>query len=306
MKIHTDDIEFAAELIPVSLNWRNGNSKSSGELLINHLFETEKPYWSEGNLFPYWKELYLVKHARSSQYDRLIDLSHQNVELSDGIVCIAGSGDGFHGFKNRNWVTLPGNIHLSAYMSPRKNVESFHVGFTILSAVSVIQTLDRMPGLEGKAGIKWVNDILIDGAKVCGVLAQTQSQGSRVIGAVIGIGLNVGNSPKVEPTPFVPTTACLRDFVPNPDLCRQDIVFKDFVTILASNYQKLISGHFRELLDVYRERSIALGRDVIIYSDDSEDNTEIIHRGKVKSIGNNLELFFEEDSNPIFKGRLVI
>ncbi|MBD3235019.1 MAG: biotin--[acetyl-CoA-carboxylase] ligase [candidate division Zixibacteria bacterium] len=306
MKIHTDDIEFAAELVPDSLNWRYDYSASAGESLLNHLFETRKPCWSEGNLFPYWKELYLVKHARSSQYDRLIELSHRNAELSDGIVCIAGSGDGFHGFKNRRWVTLPGNVHLSAYMSPRKNVESFHIGFTILSAVSVIQTLDRVSGLEGRAGIKWVNDILIDGAKVCGVLAQTQSQGSRVTGAVIGIGLNVENSPITDPTPFVPTSACLRDFVSNPDRCKQNIIFENLVKILASNYQKLISGKFKELLEVYRQRSIVVGRNVTIYSDDSEDNAEIIRKGKVKSIGNNLELFFEEDSGPIFKGRLVI
>ena len=40
---------------------------------------------------------------------------------------------------------------------------------------AVVDALDAVPGLEGRARIKWVNDILIGDAKVAGILAYTQT-----------------------------------------------------------------------------------------------------------------------------------
>lgn len=45
-------------------------------------------------------------------------------------------------------------------------------------------------GFETK--IKWVNDILLDGKKVCGILAEALSEGDTVLGYVVGIGVNIG------------------------------------------------------------------------------------------------------------------
>lgn len=56
-------------------------------------------------------------------------------------------------------------------------------------AVCLARALQRL-GVRGH-GIKWPNDILVGGAKLAGILVETQSPGPQVIQAVIGIGLNV-------------------------------------------------------------------------------------------------------------------
>jgi BirA family biotin operon repressor/biotin-[acetyl-CoA-carboxylase] ligase len=59
----------------------------------------------------------------------------------------------------------------------------------LVTAVCLCRALDRA-GLGGH-GIKWPNDILLNGAKLAGILVETQAAGSGPVLAVIGIGLNV-------------------------------------------------------------------------------------------------------------------
>ena len=59
----------------------------------------------------------------------------------------------------------------------------------LVTALCLCRALDRT-GLQGH-GIKWPNDVLVDGAKLAGILVETQAVGSGPALAVIGIGLNV-------------------------------------------------------------------------------------------------------------------
>ncbi|MFC2131075.1 biotin--[acetyl-CoA-carboxylase] ligase [Bacteroidota bacterium] len=250
-----------------------------------------------------WKYLFLVEHTEESQYDALIHLA-QNSNLPDGIICIAGSGKKFHGFHSRKWVSLPGNIHLSAYLKPQQKIKNFGVGFLILSAVSVVMAIDEIEGLKGKASIKWVNDILIDKAKVCGVLAHTLAQGKEVTDAILGIGLNVESKPDVEPTLFVPVSACLNDFT-NKHV-NEKYVFKKLVCHLAENYKLFLKGHYKELLDFYRNRCSIIGRKVSVSTDERDGTSKEFHTGTITGIGEGLELRFDNLDKPITRGRLVL
>jgi BirA family biotin operon repressor/biotin-[acetyl-CoA-carboxylase] ligase len=253
-----------------------------------------------------WRCLFLVKSAAASQYDLLVNLAQSKEPLPDRILCLAGTGSKLHGFKNRPWVALPGNIHLSVFLAPRCRVSHFGVGFTILAAVSVIDAIDGVSGLERRVALKWVNDILIDGAKVAGVLAHTQSQGEVVTSAVLGIGLNVESTPEVPRDPFVPGVASLRDYVPDTSECNQRVVLQRLLSCLDRNYGLLLDGQYTGLLDRYRQRSIVVGREVKIYSDEADGYAEEIARGTVVSIGENLELYLHGVEKPVTKGRLVL
>lgn len=52
---------------------------------------------------------------------------------------------------------------------------------------------DYLLSLGLQAHVKWPNDVLIEGAKVCGILVETVWQAGKVVKAVVGIGLNVNN-----------------------------------------------------------------------------------------------------------------
>jgi BirA family biotin operon repressor/biotin-[acetyl-CoA-carboxylase] ligase len=247
----------------------------------------------------------MVKHAAKSHFDVLKNLCKENISLPHALLCLAGSGDKFHGFKNRPWVSLPGNIHLVAYLSPNQPVTNYGAGFIILTAVSVVQAIDDINDLKGKAGIKWINDVLINNHKICGVLAYSQSEGDNITGAVLGIGLNVEKAPLIESTPFVPRIACLKE-LSNSEACTKDYIFGRLLYHLNHNYQLLIEGQFNELLEFYRKRSLIIGRKVEIHHDSPKSHKADIITGTVDGIGENLELFLEGEREPISDGRLVL
>ncbi|HWR83779.1 MAG TPA: hypothetical protein VN285_10775 [Candidatus Deferrimicrobium sp.] len=309
MNVYCDDSDYAAELGLATQPWQAVVAASAEEEirpLISGLFRSDQLLRSGIGTKSFWKYLLAVKTASESQFDALIRISQSESSLPNGILTLAGSGSRLHGFKNRPWVALPGNIHLCAFFAPRQRVDHFAVGFTILAAVSVIEAIDAIEGFHGKASIKWVNDVLIDNAKVAGVIAHTQSQGDVVTSAVIGIGLNVESTPDVPRDPFVPRVASLKDFAPNRIACTQRTVLPRLLERLEENYGLLAQGQYGKLLNVYRRRSDIIGREVCIYGEDATSYDQPIASGRVESIGENLELYLSGHRSPIKTGRLVL
>lgn len=309
MKLYTDNIQFAERYFEQKLKWQPASQASISEnvkLLSAKLFTAKDIYTSNIDNNSIWQHLFLLEYSEESQYDILIKSMEEQQEPPHGTLCIAGSGKKFHGFKNRPWESLPGNLHLSAFLSPQKEIKHFGVGFLILSAVSVLQTLDSIEQLKNKAAVKWVNDILIDGAKVCGVLAHTQTQGNIVTGAVLGIGLNVERTPNVSPTIFVPKVASINDFITDSTKPNISFVFDALISFLDKNYKNLLNGNYLQILELYRSRSLIIGKKVKIFSDESDGKSREIFCGIVKSIGDNLELMFEENDTIITNGRLAL
>ena len=58
------------------------------------------------------------------------------------------------------------------------------------AAVAVCKTLEEY-GLAPK--IKWANDVLVDGKKICGILTENRLQGNKIVSTLWGVGLNVNN-----------------------------------------------------------------------------------------------------------------
>jgi BirA family biotin operon repressor/biotin-[acetyl-CoA-carboxylase] ligase len=176
----------------------------------------------------------------------------------------------------------------------------------VLATVSLVEAIDQAPGLEGKSGIKWPNDILVSGAKVGGVLAHTQTRGERVTAAVMGLGLNVEGTPAVEPTPFVPRVGSLRDLAPDPDDVSQSDTFTQLSEALDRNYGLLLAGEYERLLQRYRDRSLVTGRRVAVYPEESGPDAEAVAEGIVTRLGDHLELHLEGRERPFTKGRLAL
>src|SRR5690606_11015729 len=60
---------------------------------------------------------------------------------------------------------------------------------TLLSAVAVVQAIKKVTHITPE--IKWPNDILISGRKVCGILTELQAEEDRIQSVILGIGINV-------------------------------------------------------------------------------------------------------------------
>lgn len=256
-----------------------------------------------------WSHLLVAETAADSNFDRLIQLVRDGAPLPDRLACLAGSGHGFHGFKGRPWTAVPGNIHLSVHLAPRRPIERFEVAFMALAAISVVDAVDRVPGLDGRAGIRWVNDVVVDEAKLGGVLAYTHAQGTTVNAAILGVGVNVNTRPEVEPTPFVPSVTALREHLggepdrPGPLLPR---FLAHLLDALDRNYRLLLERGTRPLVDRYRDRSVVVGRDVAVCHEDSDAEPRVLTRGVVQAIGDGLELLLEGRERPVTRGRIMV
>lgn len=300
MDVYADSIDYTARLVPGASGWAPTTIPAALAEVAGPCFG-DRPVHAARLDGHSWPALLVVASTTGSQFDLLVECGRRSADLPDGVLCVAGRGTGLHGLRGRPWTALDGNIHLSMWLRPPAGAVPSATRFLAMAAGSVIEVIDELPGLAGRAGIKWVNDILVDGAKVCGILTHVPRDGI----AVIGIGLNVETVPSVPATPFVPSSAALRPMVTSPDACGLGKVFTSLLRALARNYDRLVSGGYGELLAEYRRRSLVVGRAVTLYREGTS-HTEVLAEGRVARIGDELELYLEGIDRPFTTGRVVL
>jgi len=309
MIVFSDNIKDAEKAFILRQEWKPEDYSAIDQNLaplVNKLYGGKSVYRSESQIAGRWQYAFFVQSAPSSQFDLLVEFGQKNVSLPDGIVCLAGSGQHFHGQRGRPWAAQEGNIHLSIYLSPKKIIDHYHAGLPALSAVSIVQAIDATEGLEGFVQIKWVNDVQIQGKKIAGFLVHTHTVKDRVNGIILGIGLNVEKTPRITADAFVPKAGSLRDFLPSSSSITQKSILKRLLELLDINYGLLLDGRYEKLLDFYRKRSAVIGREVRIFSDIPGKKQTLISSGIVKKIGDNLELWMEGQQNPVTEGKLEL
>lgn len=117
-------------------------------------------------------------------------------DSTEGDCIFALSQTGGRGRMGRSFFSYEGGIYMSLILKPNLTAES-SLFITTAAAVAVSRAIEKLFGK--KTQIKWVNDIYIEDKKVCGILTEgVISEGSKLSGAVLGIGINLG-VPKAFP-----------------------------------------------------------------------------------------------------------
>jgi BirA family biotin operon repressor/biotin-[acetyl-CoA-carboxylase] ligase len=117
----------------------------------------------------------------------LLDQARQGA--AEGLVAVAEHQTAGRGRLDRRWESPPGsNLLASVLLRPGCAADDLHLcsGAVALAAADACA---EMAGVE--AVLKWPNDLLVGGAKLAGVLAEADFDGTRLRGVVVGIGLNV-------------------------------------------------------------------------------------------------------------------
>lgn len=108
----------------------------------------------------------------------------------EGTVVIAERQSAGRGRQGRSWVSQPGNLLFSVLLRP----DSTRIHYiSIIGGLAAARAVRKVTGLEPR--IKWPNDLLLQGRKAAGVLAESAVVGTRICYAVLGIGLNVALEP---------------------------------------------------------------------------------------------------------------
>lgn len=117
------------------------------------------------------------------------------VEDVDGVACLAERQTNGRGRRGRTWLT-PAGAAIALSLGRRVSVAIADVAPLSLVVGLAVARAMHSSGITG-VSLKWPNDVLLDGAKVAGVLIELAS-GSNPVMAVIGVGINVGSGMEVR------------------------------------------------------------------------------------------------------------
>ncbi len=170
----------------------------------------------------------------------------------------AGRGRG----KN-TWLSSDGALTFSLIVDPQEiglSTDRWPL-VSLTAAVSVHSLLvDLLKGQAANAdacrnvGIKWPNDVLINGRKVCGILVETSTGSAQRL--VVGVGLNVNNSFDDSAGPLDQAAIAVCELLPEPHSLTQSVI--DLVTRMWSDLERLSVGT-AEILDQWQDACVLTG-----------------------------------------------
>ena len=128
----------------------------------------------------------------SSTMDEASSLAEKGAE--DGTVVVAEEQWAARGRFSRPWVSPEGNLSLSIILRPQEAAAGY---ISMLAGVAVVRAVGKTTFLEAR--LKWPNDVLVGGKKLCGILVEPSYLADQLQYAVVGIGINVALDPSEMP-----------------------------------------------------------------------------------------------------------
>ncbi len=175
-----------------------------------------------------------------------------------GTVVIAGRQTAGRGRRGRIWVSPAGeNIYMSFILRPDLRSEAAPM-VTLVCALAVREALAAQ-GLE--ALIKWPNDIILSGRKVCGILTEMRAEGEQILYIVCGIGINVRQR-RFPPEIAGAATSMVVEREADYSCSR---IAASVLAAFEKYFGRLIArGDLRELRELYDRYLVNRDREVII------------------------------------------
>lgn len=211
----------------------------------------------------FWKGLKTKKFGRSfysfSEVTSTNDVASLLIrnDAPEGTLVTAEAQTKGRGRQGRVWTTSQGKaLAFSLVLKPKVSVQEIP-GITLAAAVAVAQTLEEY-GL--KAQIKWPNDLLLKGKKVCGILTEMGPKHDKMQTVILGIGVNLNQAAKDFPAEIRSlATSVFRSSGKHVDrVVFLQKLMKRFETVYGWINQK----QFSKVLIEWRERSVTLGQKV--------------------------------------------
>ncbi len=175
---------------------------------------------------------------------------------AEGTLVAADAQTAGRGRRGRSWSSPAGvNVYFTLILKPDFRPEKAAM-ITLVMALAVTGGIFRTCGLE--AGIKWPNDVVVNGRKVCGILTEMSVEQGRIRYVAAGVGVNVGL--QEFPPEIASTASCLEAECKGP-VSR---------TALVANILKAFEGYYESFC---RELSLSGIRE--------QYNRCLVNRGRV-------------------------
>lgn len=212
----------------------------------------------------------------------------------EGFTVVAEEQKAGRGRMNRSWFSPPGaGLYASVLVRPRISIGE--AGLLSFCAANAMRAAIAEAGLE-TVRIKWPNDLVAGGKKICGILSSCRTQEGRLDFAVIGLGVNLG--PGSYPEELKDRAGCLAEMGVTPD--REDLLYQ-YLRHLDRQLRDLEAGG-AEVLAELKDHCVTLGREVLV-----SGGTEL--RGTAVDIGKSGELILRTEDGkrmPVLAGDVSV
>ncbi|MCK5300354.1 MAG: biotin--[acetyl-CoA-carboxylase] ligase [Thermoplasmatales archaeon] len=195
-----------------------------------------------------------VHYFRSLESTNLFakELIKKNAE--EGTIVVSDIQTKGRGRKDRSWFSPEGGLWFSVILYPNIPTQ-YAMLITMATSISIVQAIKELTGLS--AVIKWPNDLLLEGKKICGILTELDAELDRINYSVVGVGINVNNVLEDE----LCNKANSIFNIYNSKISRVDLL-RLIIKYLDVNYAKLISNDYNYIRELWFENTDIIGRNV--------------------------------------------
>ena len=185
----------------------------------------------------------------------------------EGLVLVAEEQTSGRGRQGRSFHSPAGHgVYFSVLLRPGSIASEAAALITSAAAVATARAIEDVIGV--KVGIKWVNDLFMNGKKVCGILTEATfgMETGLIESIVLGIGINVTRSENGFTGILKDVATALTENTGKNDnkRCRLIAATLDYFW----EYYNDLAG--RKFLEEYRKRSIVIGNDILVISNDDK------------------------------------
>ncbi len=207
-----------------------------------------------------------IKKYLHPEFDRLIFLDEtdstnefcKRKDLPDGSYVVAAAQTGGKGRMGRRFESKEGGVFLSFRFSPKIPADRLAC-ITGMAAVAAARAIFESAG--ERCAVKWVNDILLEGKKIGGILCETEFCGN-MPAVVLGIGVNVNNPAKDFAWDAEKKAgSILTETGKSTDLSRFAAALIERFELLRRHLE---NGNIAPYLEEYRRICITLGHEVTL------------------------------------------
>ncbi|KAB2953087.1 biotin--[acetyl-CoA-carboxylase] ligase [Heliorestis acidaminivorans] len=196
---------------------------------------------------------YIYYHSINSSNEKAKEFAREGAE--EGTVVLAEEQQAGKGRLGRTWHSPLGlGLYLSIILRPSIPL-ALTPQITLLTALSIAKTIEKMTSL-GPA-IKWPNDILLDGKKVCGILTELSAEMDGVKHIVVGIGLNLNQEATDFPTAVTSQASSVS--MQAGEKVDRLAFFNKLLMQLEDDYEHWLEQGFSAIRQQWLDRAVGLG-----------------------------------------------
>ena len=175
--------------------------------------------------------------------------------IGNGSVVIAEKQTAGRGRSGKTWESPLGGIWLSIILTPNVDYSNIPL-ITLATGVAVAKTLERIE--VESCEIKWPNDIMINGKKVCGILTEATTSFNSIENVVVGVGIDANLNIEDFPEELKGKTTSLE--IELGRKVDENLLIKLFLEEIEEIFELFNHGRHEKILKEWRKRSYTIGK----------------------------------------------